>query len=797
MAGKSEGEVEVDISYDIIRQMSKQLYTNPRKAIEELICNGYDAGASKCFVKTPLQEGDFLAVLDNGKSMDFTGLRDLWKVAVSPKENLGADRVDNGRQQIGKFGVGKLAAFSLGQRLTHVATKNKETRIVSVGQDEIRDRSGGKKPSFEVFKLPEKDARSVLDTYLKGLPKPWEQGWESWTLAIVDEIDEENVGHALKIGFLRKMVGNALPVSSKFEVYLNGEPMPKRQISPADIEVTVDVIDPQFMKRLENALKSFWGSRLGDKKPEDVPKGYFTCEIGKMPSPDDVDEMIPALLVPKLGPVSGNAIIARKTLTTERLAERGYQDNGFAIYARGRQINPEDELFGVTPRTHGYWRRFLARIEMPGLDKVLLVQRNSVSENHEESLVAREILRELFNEARVRADEFEETGDYIPEPFGQRLHMLSPIAGPLALHGLTDEKMPDGGLSAVNVDFAPLGEAGPPSLYDQESSTILINEAHPIVAALDERGEAGKELRQVLAEVIAGTLMAGGYLKARGVDEGLVQEAQDIIDDSLRSAAGYLEDEIEKHIREIEEASHEGGQRFENAVVRAFRDCGLTATRYGGPGETDAIIEIYQAAAKNLLISVEAKGSKGIITHKELHAATIERHRKKMGCIHAIAIARVYAGEGRPEKSALEKETEGQIPLITTAAIAKMLRLHKKRPFTHDKIKEILTTWKRPDEVEQFVESVWAQLPDLGLLAEILEIAWAHMNKDEHNYPEPGVVIADSRMLKRGISRQDVVRIIEAVQIATQMILIRDKEICTFELLAPPKMIMEALTRKP
>src|SRR3990170_4379266 len=107
-AGQAEGTVEVDISYDIIRHVSKQLYTNPRKAVEELICNSYDAGATKCYVKSPADEGDFLAVLDNGTSMDFRGLKDLWKVAASPKEDLGEDRVANERQQVGKFGVGKL-----------------------------------------------------------------------------------------------------------------------------------------------------------------------------------------------------------------------------------------------------------------------------------------------------------------------------------------------------------------------------------------------------------------------------------------------------------------------------------------------------------------------------------------------------------------------------------------------------------------------------------------------------------------------------------------------------------------
>ncbi len=40
--GAKEAEVEVDISYDIIRHVSAQLYTNPRKAIEELVCNSFN-----------------------------------------------------------------------------------------------------------------------------------------------------------------------------------------------------------------------------------------------------------------------------------------------------------------------------------------------------------------------------------------------------------------------------------------------------------------------------------------------------------------------------------------------------------------------------------------------------------------------------------------------------------------------------------------------------------------------------------------------------------------------------------
>lgn len=797
-AGARDGTVEVEVSYDIIRQFSMQLYSNPRKAIEELICNSYDAGATECHVKTPRDAHDFLAVLDNGESMDLNGLQDLWKVALSPKEGLGSDRVDNNRQQIGKFGVGKLATFSLGRRLTHVAMKGGNVRLVSVGQSEIKDLSGGSKPTFEVYKLSEKEARAILEPHLGGLPKPWEQKWKSWTLAIVSEIDQDAAGRALRVGILRRMITHALPLSARFEVHLDGKAVEKRQLKKKNIVLKVEVTDRKFKDHVETSLQHYWQKRLELDDLEDVPDDLYKCSIGEMPNPEKVDEEIPALIVPKAGPISGHAIIANITLTPAKLVERGYRDNGFAVYARGRQINPEDELFGITQRTHMYWRRFRADVEIPSLDKVLLVQRNSVSENYDETLVAREVLRVLFEDARVRAEAEEEVEGYVPEPFGARLNVLSPFIGPLALRGLAGDKFPEGGIKAVDVDFATLGEGGPASTYDTETSSILINDEHPIMVAVDELGKPAKEVRRVIGEVIAGTLMASGYLKARGVEEGLVQEAQDIVDDSLRSAAGYLVDAVDHHAKEIEETSYEGDKPFEKAIVAAFRNFRLSAKRSGGPGKDDAVIVIPQAASKNLRISVEAKGGKGIVTHKDVSASTIERHMEDHDCTKAMVVARQFQTKGKgKEDSALIQEMRPKFPLITTAGIVKMLHLHAKRPFTNDKVEQILTTWTHPDELENFVDFVWRELPELGLMGDVLKVAWEMQDVDEKNFPDPGTVVANPRIRKRKVTREQVGHIIEVVQISTNMVLILNPATHEFKMLSPPETILEALSKLP
>jgi Histidine kinase-, DNA gyrase B-, and HSP90-like ATPase len=808
-SGTKEGEVEVDISYDIIRHVSAQLYTNPRKAIEELVCNSYDAGATVCYVTVPKDVKDSLKVLDNGKSMDFNGLKDLWKVAWSPKDE-GPDnpRIENDRMQIGKFGVGKLAAFALGERLTHVACVNKNVRVVSVGQREIKQKKKGEAPTFKVFRMSLDDAIPFLEPHFGDLPKPWQEKWDRWTLALVEEIDERSVGRALLIGVLRRMISTALPISANFKVFLEGVPVPKREIDPADIETTVEITDPDLRKKIAEALQGFWMEVLGEEKAEDVPKKYYDLKVEEVPNPEDVKEMVPALIVPELGPIIGKAILTKNSLTPEKLIERGYSNNGFAIRVNGKVVNPEDELFGVTARSHAYWSRFLANVEIPGLDKVILVQRNAVSENSNEAQIARTIMRTLFNFTRSKQEEREKEEGYKPESFGSRIRTLSPISAAIAFSGLVEGEFPKGGLESLDVDFSSLGESGPAARYDREEKKILVNEDHPLVEALDDIGANTKALRHVIGEVLAGTEMAKGYLRSQNVPEKVVEDTGEIVEVSIRSAANFVIDEIEEHIKEIDEMSYSGDRPFEKAIVSALRSLRLVAIHEGRPGDPDGVVEIPVSGMPNVRISIEAKGSKGVISHADLARGTVIDHMTKFHCDNAFAVAREFQLRGaKGEDSALVQQTRDQVPrvpLITTAALFQMLRLHKKKPFSYDKVIKIFTTWTPPNDLEGFIQQTWKELPDLGLMELILRVAHEQVEKDQTNLPEPGMILADDRIRKwtiptedgkgrRNITRADLEHILEAMQITTQLVLITTRPQYQFKLLAPVETILEYL----
>src|SRR5271165_4728280 len=87
--GDEPVKISVELSTRFLEHFSEQLYSSPQKAFEELISNGWDAGADRVDVRisTDLKTNPAatMAILDNGTSMDEEGLRQLWHIAFSPK----------------------------------------------------------------------------------------------------------------------------------------------------------------------------------------------------------------------------------------------------------------------------------------------------------------------------------------------------------------------------------------------------------------------------------------------------------------------------------------------------------------------------------------------------------------------------------------------------------------------------------------------------------------------------------------------------------------------------------------
>src|SRR5277367_1925658 len=176
-SGEKQSDLRVRISNELVQLLSDQLYQSPLKAIEELVVNAYDAGARVCRLFVPdsselAQENGrkFIAVFDSGTGLSATGMVDLWHVGRSNKRTEEV-RKRIGRKQIGKFGIGKLATYTISNNLTYLSKTSEG--ILTVTMDFTRfqsDPSGGADQPIDipVIKLTAWD-ELAKDPLIKGV----------------------------------------------------------------------------------------------------------------------------------------------------------------------------------------------------------------------------------------------------------------------------------------------------------------------------------------------------------------------------------------------------------------------------------------------------------------------------------------------------------------------------------------------------------------------------------------------------------------------------------------------------
>lgn len=116
----NERVIEFSIANKAATHLGKKLYNSNPPALAELVANSYDAYATRVDINI---DGGFIYVADNGRGLDINELREKYakigrsKIPETPINNL------QERKPMGQKGIGKLAAFSLGNEY-YVYTKN-------------------------------------------------------------------------------------------------------------------------------------------------------------------------------------------------------------------------------------------------------------------------------------------------------------------------------------------------------------------------------------------------------------------------------------------------------------------------------------------------------------------------------------------------------------------------------------------------------------------------------------------------------------------------------------------------
>ena len=622
--------VTVRLSNEIVTLLSSQLYQSPLKAIEELVVNSYDAGASECrvFVPNPGDDLRLVLVYDDGTGMDAAGLSNLWLIARSNKREL--DYVPpGGRKQIGKFGIGKLATYAIANRVTYVSRTGSNILAVSTDFRAFQTDSNGFVPinlpvtrinsweslrGFEILR----SACEAADIDLDSLFVVDDE--KSWTLVLLEDLKPQ----PLHIGRLRWVLSTAMPLRPEFRLFLNqDEIVSSKETAQVMVQFAVKDLPAKRRRSVKSKTGEEWVVSGEGLKSESFSEG-----------------------------VHGTVMVTRQSLHTGKSADIG-RSHGFYVKVRERLINSEDPLFGLSPLSYQTFNRFRADVIIDDLDRELTAPREGIEGSPLKEKIS-PLLQELFLEARERYEKAlaaegkqndtkkEHERTYVPTRLLE--HSIADVL-PVLSDG--PQEGAEGDESWFYLEVAEHQNAGTlvTSLYapqrerqyefsytnkgrsarlvqfNLEQATFNLNADHDLVLGYYEDPRA----RALLEDLATAEAMLEVYLREYGVSPHIVGQILEKRDSLLRGLANdrmFSLAAISQLLRDSASNEHD----LEIALVVASRALGFVTTHISGSGEPDGIGRYKNYPAGEYKLTLEAKSSQDTPTLAQLDFAGLVEH---------------------------------------------------------------------------------------------------------------------------------------------------------------------------
>ena len=695
------GEVVLQVDYQIIEHFSEHLYDSPNKAVEELVANSFDAFATEARVFTP---GPYttsrVIVWDNGESMDVEGLQQLWWIAKSPK--LNGDRVeergDRTRKIIGKFGIGKLASYSVGEVISHICRHQGEFYLVSVDYGQIEG-TGGTSPVSSlnpirapVIRLPREHTIDLINGLFDTPPPSIDTMLESdtWTFAIIEELKVSDLSPRR----LMWVLGNGMPLRPDFRIEVNEDKVQSKLDKQA-------VINWDFGSRdVVDAVRSRWDDAVAKKEVSPIVE--FGTRAGLDPKAPTKE--IPFVRFARLGLVWGHVRLFDETLLKYRSADHG-RSHGFFLVVRGRLLNPDDEqLFLPDPSFQTFYRSQFV-IYADDLDGKLLADRQRLRKDEPVVQELELLQRALAGIARttVEARDGERDAGQSTRsilPVSSRTYYRDPLNALLLKAPIED--VPSFDPSAVNVERKHLGENARISEVALKEGEFHVNTGHPYYSVLAKRAGQSKAAREFLRTfdlfAISERLLEGHLLDI-GIPEKDVAEVVAWREGLFRQLANSY-DKTPEMVAEMHRTSYVGNREFEKALHDIFEDMGFAAEHDGQSGQKDVLV-VATVGLESYKFIVEAKGSKNEVGNEAAKVGAAANHRDRAGADHAVVVARRFAGFGSDrdnETAALydECKSTGDVSIMEIEALEEAYQAITKFSYPLPLLRDVFTTLETP-----------------------------------------------------------------------------------------------------
>ncbi|WGX96844.1 ATP-binding protein [Nocardioides sp. L-11A] len=801
-------QIPVHISYEIIKLFSEGLYQSPQKAVEELVSNSYDADATATHVLLPdpdyqavrpaFQDGDAvddealekklvageevaapspsdpaawtdvevpgaedasgsspgddrdpndlppLWVIDNGTGLDAGGFEQLWRVAASQKANGATGK----RAPIGQFGIGKLAAYVLAWRLTHISKVDDKILMTSMNfrsLEGVHQYDNASPIVLPLRELTEEEAKLFMADIEARDPDAWRllfgpDAAATWTAARLS--DFKDLYEKLTAGRLEWVLRTGLPLHGDFQIWLDGD-------------------------------------KLESSKAE--RKRLFQWEIGS--ESDDVATQLGLTKLPGggieisgiEGAITGGAELFEKRLT-EGKSDQYNRSNGFFVRVRNRVVNLEDGLFGLPALNHATWSRFALEVDADGLRYHLLSSREGVRES-EAIDTFRKYLLGVFNRCRTAYEKFldlEQHGIDISKLLenAPSAFLTEPIVETVRIALESDEESYYFAKPSFEDDedredwFATYAEEVSNDLvsdivfektgifdrvvrYHPTTRRLVINSEHPFV----EKMLSGSRGKAPAALFGSAEFLIDAILQDYGVPRQLSVNLLADRDKILRIIAGDEPSTAVEALRLLKSAlTHETA--LERAVGAAFRVLGFEYERRGGnAGGTDGVLyaRLGRGAgtgSDDFKIVYDAKQTNSTsVPADKIDFGSLETFRKKEDADFGFFIAKKYDGQSTVdskvnEKLAAAKETGARLSLLLVPQLQRLVELHYQYGVPLTTVRNLFAEPRSVDEVDAWLQQLETELTTGGRRVPLLKLLEVLESQKTDELQVPSVKVA-------------------------------------------------------
>lgn len=733
--GKPIGSIDVQLRYKIIELFSGHLYSSPTKAIEELVVNSYDAFATECVVSIPETPEGRVWVWDNGDSMDQKGMEELWLVAESRKRDPEREKaaIDRGRKPIGRFGIGKLASYVLGSRISHICRKNDQFLAVTMDYTRIEHEIKTSNFPLTVRELSQAEVEQALGfvtgSVHAGIKIDLLSGKEkSWTVVVVDHLKQP-----LQIGKLRWILSTAMPLIPDFRVFLNN-----------------DEVEPSKEKIKRTCI---WQIGKEDKTADEMKLTVNHYPSKKPPFDYSVTMGTDA-------EISGTFELFVDPLDVGKSSDIGYS-NGYFIKVRNRLLNLQDNLFGITTLPHGVgFNRFRAVVNADFLDSFLKADREGVEDVELRKALANYLANKFTKEVRafyekqleksLKKETLEEHLQSVPGillryPLQQAMDAIGKEEG-----NSYSIRMQQGVVSPPTIETIETKTSDPAGpLATLEAGTASINATHPFYRSFDDYPGIKKlAIAEILLEA---------YILASGVE---LERSNEILmrrDQLLRVLASkFPEAAIE--VAELIRHSVSSKDDLEIYCVDGFRVLGFDAIRISGSGEPDGLATAHLGVVekRKYVVMIDTKSTQDIAVQSgNIQMANVVNHRKKYHPDCCVVIAPEFQVSKGEESKAVQQARSLGVCLLRTDDFADLIAASAVKPLSLERLKELFMK-NSPQETTSWIDAFKKENPSVPPIKTILEAIWRMQTKEPKDVPSITAIRYEEPSLKDQYSSEDI-----------------------------------------